>query len=1016
MGRGTQRTYPVFVCYRRTDTLGLAANLHDAVDAGFGPGTVFRDEDDAPWGKPWSKELDAALQSARVLLVLIGPSWLGAADQYSRRRLDKDDDWVRKEIAAGLQRAKNGDLEVIPILLEGASMPPADALPEAIAGLAELQAKALDMREWGAALKTLFARLEAAGLSLRHASAELPAPAPADPLPALRRQLCAQFKNLVTFPGLGAPPIQSVHVELEIGWSYAHDRADHDHGKHAESRLESRTLSPRALLELVPATETGVTGCWVVLGEPGAGKSTMLRHLAHTLADPNLPGTGPIAVYVPLATWSLTTQSPFELVEEGLRASAGDVAAAGLAARLAALAGANGDAGRVWLLLDGLDEVAPDRAARTRERLLALATHFPKARFLVTSREVGYRDLGEPFRTARLKPLDPGMTGRQGKFLSQWLGRAAAAALLARLETRPQLRAMATNPLLLTMLVAVAKQHDDLPRTRVGLYQRALVLLFEKSASQEALRMERPSEARMLLRDLALALQDSPAIAWTRPQLAARLWTRSESSRQVATLLAAFQGPDAFLQQIAERTGVLSPCDGPDAPWRFLHRQFKETLAAEALHAVVEAGGEWASVIGVLDGDTIPRWSETLGLLCGLLPPMPILQRLREANIGATVRALRDVDGAPPLQVIEFLLGTPLAIEPKPKAWEKQVHWDGDDLRDLVATWQRDGHPEIAQVAQRLWQEVRADADTQRLAWMHWALSALGKVDRRRFFAQCGRPVDAAPRLLAVPLPAGSFRMGSPDGERERYGDEGPVRTVTVSAFWLCATVVTNEDYLRFDTRHELRTWPGVSKQDLLRHPVVNVTWWHAYLYCHWLGNGVRLSSEAEWEYACRAGTKTPFSFGSKITVDQVNFNGNHPYAGGEKGAYRHRTVAVGTLPPNRWGLHEMHGNVWEWCQDWSGDYRQAPSNGRPNEDCGSGYRVLRGGRWFDNAGACRSASRNGGPPGIRVDYVGFRPASSSPDCFTTSPPQPGNQTQANQPDSSHARPNQPARSTKERK
>lgn len=100
---------------------------------------------------------------------------------------------------------------------------------------------------------------------------------------------------------------------------------------------------------------------------------------------------------------------------------------------------------------------------------------------------------------------------------------------------------------------------------------------------------------------------------------------------------------------------------------------------------------------------------------------------------------------------------------------------------------------------------------------------------------------------------------------------------------------------------------------------MVNVSWWEARLYCAWMGG--RLPTEAEWEYACRAGTETPFSFGKNITPKQANYNGGYPYSGGKKGEYRERTVEVGSLPANPWGLHEMHGNVWEWCVDWFSDY-----------------------------------------------------------------------------------------------
>jgi sulfatase modifying factor 1 len=137
-------------------------------------------------------------------------------------------------------------------------------------------------------------------------------------------------------------------------------------------------------------------------------------------------------------------------------------------------------------------------------------------------------------------------------------------------------------------------------------------------------------------------------------------------------------------------------------------------------------------------------------------------------------------------------------------------------------------------------------------------------------------------------------------------------------------------------------------------------------------GLEARLPSEAEWEYACRAGTTTPFSFGENITPEQVNYNGNHPYAGGAKGVYCQQTVPVGSLPANPWGLYEMHGNVWEWCADWYGDYPTTPQV----DPCGAASgdaRVLRGGSWLNFGWFVRSACRYRYEPGWRPGDFGFR-------------------------------------------
>jgi formylglycine-generating enzyme required for sulfatase activity len=131
------------------------------------------------------------------------------------------------------------------------------------------------------------------------------------------------------------------------------------------------------------------------------------------------------------------------------------------------------------------------------------------------------------------------------------------------------------------------------------------------------------------------------------------------------------------------------------------------------------------------------------------------------------------------------------------------------------------------------------------------------------------------------------------------------------------------------------------------------------------MGRTYTLPSEAQWEYACRAGTSSPFHFGETITTTLANYDGNYAYGDGPKGENRQQTTPVGSFPANAWGLQDMHGNVWEWCQDW--------------HTVGS-YRVDRGGSWSEKAKVCRSAGRFGYQPSFRLGSMGFRVASAPPD------------------------------------
>jgi len=170
---------------------------------------------------------------------------------------------------------------------------------------------------------------------------------------------------------------------------------------------------------------------------------------------------------------------------------------------------------------------------------------------------------------------------------------------------------------------------------------------------------------------------------------------------------------------------------------------------------------------------------------------------------------------------------------------------------------------------------------------------------------------------------------------------------------------------------------PGFPQTDT--HPVVGVNWYDAQDYLRWLsgatGRRYRLPSEAEWEYACRAGTRTAFSFGDTISTEQANYDGNFTWNGGARGEYRRGTTPAGMFPPNPWGLFDMHGNVWEWVQDVVHDnYEGAPLDGSAWEEGGDqARRILRGGSWLYNPRYLRSALRNGFSSALSNDIVGFR-------------------------------------------
>ncbi|MBD1913880.1 MULTISPECIES: formylglycine-generating enzyme family protein [unclassified Leptolyngbya] len=236
--------------------------------------------------------------------------------------------------------------------------------------------------------------------------------------------------------------------------------------------------------------------------------------------------------------------------------------------------------------------------------------------------------------------------------------------------------------------------------------------------------------------------------------------------------------------------------------------------------------------------------------------------------------------------------------------------------------------------------------------------------------------------LDMVLIPAGTFSMGSPESELERGRSEGPLHPVTVPQFFMGRYPITQAQWLAIAGRETIH-WDldpdpsGFSGDD---RPVEQINWHEAVEFCDRLsqatGRSYRLPSEAEWEYACRAGTTTPFHFGDTIATSLANYNGRYVYGDGQPGDYREETNVVTLFNiANSFGLCEMHGNVWEWCLDhWHDSYEGAPADGspwlKPND---SAPRVQRGGSWIDYPRLCRSAYRRFADAGNYDLDIGFR-------------------------------------------
>lgn len=226
------------------------------------------------------------------------------------------------------------------------------------------------------------------------------------------------------------------------------------------------------------------------------------------------------------------------------------------------------------------------------------------------------------------------------------------------------------------------------------------------------------------------------------------------------------------------------------------------------------------------------------------------------------------------------------------------------------------------------------------------------------------------PHIMWVDIPAGTYMIGSPAGEKDREEDE--IRhMVTLNAFSISQSEVTFKQYDLF-CRATGRKLPEDEGWGRKNRPVINVTWEDAKAFADWAG--CRLPTEAEWEYAARAGTVTPFNTGSCLSTSEGNFNGTKPYSDCPKGIFKGKTVPVGTYEKNRFGLFDMHGNVFEWCSDYYGpvlSQAQIDPKGPPM----GAFHVIRGGSWDSEGVYCRSAHRTfSRGPG---NNIGFRVAKN---------------------------------------
>lgn len=565
------------------------------------------------------------------------------------------------------------------------------------------------------------------------------------------------------------------------------------------------------LLALDRAAHPWVTGRWVVLGDPGAGKTTLLRHLTSALARRE------DRLWVPL----------FESLPRLLK---GRASLLGRAVRRLELAGhpaqglaealdRAGLAGRLLLLLDGLDEVPKESRDEAEQLLRDLAVRWPDSPLVVTSRPIGYRSPGSGFREVDLLPL---YRDRRHELLARWFGRSSgtpdkvrADRALAALDA-PELQDIAGNPLYLTLMALLFEQEIAPDHNRTRLYDQVFDLLLEGKHRPDVRPMERKGTVRALLRRLAFGMTESNRDAEPVGMLEDRLYRPEIDPLRDQLERAGWRGRlRSFLDELAEKTGILGPHDGPDADWRFWHRTFREALTAESLQDQLQEKGGRAAVLAqakaMTSEEDLSRWAEPFALLAGRVPePDDLVKALVQENRPLGIRALATAQSLR-VETLHEVLALSEQWHERAEVYHRLPELIGEPHRALAMIDQlrrrtRDGNDlyfldTAAREVGRLFPDHAKEAE---------ALLA-------RFYAHIPEP----PKAL--------FQWVEKGGLGERGNDSDRIRRKMriTPPFHDGVVVVTNAQYAAFDQNH--------NSPDLNHYPVVDITCFEALSFCRWL-------------------------------------------------------------------------------------------------------------------------------------------------------------------------------------
>jgi formylglycine-generating enzyme required for sulfatase activity len=738
----------------------------------------------------------------------------------------------------------------------------------------------------------------------------------------------------------------------------------------------------------------------ILLGEPGAGKTTGARQLCWRLAsgeqspaDLGLPrGLVPVFLRFRNLQDDRAEKGFKDFVLRETRDEDAPEAEAHPGLELW-----NGQP-RLWVF-DGLDEVVSE-AVRIQvcQRLQDFLRHRPRDYVLVTSRYQGYGqkvDLGPGYIQFHVQPLKPDQVEA---FVDKWFRAAyqqlyrdkpkaqkeatADAGNLRRILNQNEytiggLRELRTNPLLLTVVCLVYHQEHSLPRGRAALYEKCVTVLLESWRKglydRQRAKTYDPRAAQRVLAQLAwwMHCQGEGEAGRKDEREEDRRGSPSAGIKEMAEAVAkplaetaqgAGLGRDGqrFIERMRDESGIL--VTAKPGCCSFLHLTFQEYLAAT--HAVEE--GRSRELVERLD----KSWWREVILLALARANGPFAKEFFaaflespawEADLGFASRCLDESAVTILDPFLDKLRSEKTLGSQKSRILQLLRQKDDPALLEVCLTLAGSAEPQIASAAREILERAKVAGKVEVVEAEPVPAIAAAKPGEIS--------VDPRSGIAFVFVPGGEFDMGSTTGQDW----EKPIHRVRISALRLGRYAVTNQEYERFLKETKSKNVPSEwdnKNFNQPQQPVVGVSWEDAQGFCQWAG--CRLPTEAEWEYACRAGTTTAFYFGDSLSSRQANFDGNHPYGKAEKGPYLQKTSPVGSYEPNSFGLYDMHGNVWEWCQDWHGKYPKGPVIDPTGPEQGR-IRVLRGGCWSYSGGLCRSAFRDGDHPSLRYLNLGFR-------------------------------------------